>query len=460
MDTADLTKISLRRTPAKRKCHHHHHQASENSHQTAQDCVDLSNHLRKLPTGPKGQVQVSPGVMDLRQSGITVKSAKMAAELATMAAEQAGQNGTFAVGGILLGPGNQLLAISLNNVLENGKVKDPTAHGERQIVDWYYEQSHRGEVFPEPEEMTIVSSLDPCTMCGSSIIESGMNVATISKDDTAGLDAKNDGQFTTLPEDLRDEAQEQFSYFGTDQGREFQGSEQSIFSGARISGDVEKRSLDAFMESLGKVRATVGRLGSITPDQLQDPGKHATAEVTAALQKQDPAALSVKVDPKTLGPKLGARLLDVATRSKISGNSFDAAALVDPFGNVLLTVGGQESHSPIRTPFMELTRRYAQACSEAGAEGTNQLAHFKHCKVVTLFGPGDEPTDIMELGAYGSSVEGPLPEGSSRHWEYLRPRQSEADVRKTIERLPPLYSQIINPDIRRVENPELLEQFG
>ncbi len=211
------------------------------------------------------------------------------------------------------------------------------------------------------------------------------------------------------------------------------------------------------MESLGKVRDVVGAMGEIDPSQLADPAIHATVQMKEAFKKQDPQALSIKVHPKKLGPELGARLLDVATRSRMAGNSFDAAALVDPFGNVLLTVGGQESHSPIRTPFMELTRKYAQAGAEAGLEGVNQLAHFKHCTVVTLYGPGDEATDLMELGAYGSSVEGPLPEGTSRHWQYLRPRQSEEGLQQTIDRLPPLYSQIIKPDIRQVDNPEMLK---
>jgi tRNA(Arg) A34 adenosine deaminase TadA len=440
--------------------HHDHHHHADTPSQGVQDHVELHQQLGKLPTGPKGEVAVSPGVMDLRNSGITVESAEKAAELATLAAEMAGQSGTFAVGGILLGPGNQLLAISMNQVLKDGKLLDPTAHGERQIVDWYFEKEHQGESFPKPEDMTIVSSLDPCVMCGNSIIESGMNVAIISKDVTAGLDFKGDGQFTSLPEELRDEAQDQFSYFGTDGGRAYQGSDRSPFTGARIPGEIEQRSLDAFLASLSQVKKTIGESGSVEPEELKDPALHATPEIKAALHKQDSGALSIKVDPKELGPELGARLTDIATRSQMNGNSFDAAALVDPFGNVLVTTGGQESHSPIRTPFMELTRKYAEARSEAGADGIHQLAHFKHCTVVTLYGPGDEATDIMELGAYGSSVEGPLPEGSSRHWQYIRPRQSEEELQQTVDRLPPLYSEIIKPDIKQVDNPEMLRQFG
>jgi len=348
----------------------------------------------------------------------------------------------------------------MNQVLKDGKLLDPTAHGERQIVDWYFEKEHQGESFPKPEDMTIVSSLDPCVMCGNSIIESGMNVAIISKDVTAGLDFKGDGEFTSLPTELRDEAQSQFSYFGTDGGRSYQGSQKGPFAGARIPGQVEKRSLDAFLASLSQVKETIGQLGSVEPDKLKDPALHATPQIKAALSKQDPAALSIKVDPKKLGPELGARLVDIATRSQMNGNSFDAAALVDPFGNVLVTTGGQESHSPIRTPFMELTRKYAEARANSGPDGVEQLAHFKNCTVVTLYGPGDEATDIMELGAYGSSVEGPLPEGSSRHWQYIRPRQSEEEVQKTVDRLPPLYSEIIKPDIKQVDNPELLRLFG
>jgi tRNA(Arg) A34 adenosine deaminase TadA len=434
----------------------HYRPHTQHAHQCESGCKHSAS-PEALPSGPR-DVGVSPGVVDVRKANIRVRTAAAAAAMATAAAVQAGHNGTFAVGGILLGPDKELVAISYNDVLSGGELQDPTAHGERQLIDWYFEQKTRGEKFPEAQDMTIVSSLDPCTMCGSSILKSGMNVEILSKDDTAGLDYKNDGEFTTLPLDLRGDAKKQFSYFGTDAGRPSQGTSR-LFGDAVIPASTEQESIEAFLASLGPVKEQINNMGNVDPEHLRNP-QQAPDSVKAALQDFDAQALSVKINPMKPGPELGAQLVDVATRSQLAGNSFDAAALVDPFGNVLMTVGGQESRSPIRTPFMELTRSYAQARVEAGQEGRPYLPHFKHCKVVTLHGPGEESTHIMELGAYGSSVEGPLPEGTSRHWQYVRPRQSEEGLEQTIDRLPPLYSKIIRPDIRQVPEGELLEQYG
>ncbi len=51
--------------------------------------------------------------------------------------------GTFGVGALLLDHfGNVLKAIH-NNVIRDGLIWDPTAHGERQLIDWYYAEVAR-----------------------------------------------------------------------------------------------------------------------------------------------------------------------------------------------------------------------------------------------------------------------------------------------------------------------------
>jgi tRNA(Arg) A34 adenosine deaminase TadA len=58
----------------------------------------------------------------------------------------------------------------------NGFTFDPTAHGERQMIDWYFDQIAQGFPMPPPSQLSIVTSLDPCCMCAGSILTAGFNV--------------------------------------------------------------------------------------------------------------------------------------------------------------------------------------------------------------------------------------------------------------------------------------------
>ena len=102
---------------------------------------------------------VTPGVIDKQPQALTADALR-AAEMAVESACAAAHSGTFGVGGVLLGPQGELLAICRNCVVRDGQVHDPTAHGERQLVDWFY-HNFPGE---SPRRYTIVSSLDPCMM--------------------------------------------------------------------------------------------------------------------------------------------------------------------------------------------------------------------------------------------------------------------------------------------------------
>ncbi|CAN0301824.1 unnamed protein product, partial [Phaeothamnion confervicola] len=71
-----------------------------------------------------------------------------AVEQAVEAAREAAATGTFGVGGVLVGPQGEVLAVSRNHVICQGAVADPTAHGERQLVDWYFQQIYQGDRLP------------------------------------------------------------------------------------------------------------------------------------------------------------------------------------------------------------------------------------------------------------------------------------------------------------------------
>lgn len=411
------------------------------------------------PISRDAPVEVSPGVTDMRDGPRTyADTAEAASTLVVRGAEEAAKNGTFGVGGALLGPDHEVVAVVQNKVIQNGVVKDPTAHAERQLVDWYYEQVHRGAHLPPPSKMTIVTSLDPCMMCCGATLAAGFQVVIPAVDTFAGVNCHQDAKFTTLPKTPQMIARHRYSYLGVDGERPFVGPNDSPYAGAVIPAAVEKRSLDVFGGSLDEVKRQINAAGSsdVTPADPQELLGGSAPEVLKLLRRYDPDTLRVRVDPNNPGPALGERLVAVAKASRAAGNALDAAALVDPFGNVMLVVGGQESHSRVRIPFMELTRAWAKIRAEAGDAGKKYLPHIKDCKVVTMFGPGSDTLGVMELGAYGSSVEGPLPVSPSPHWQYVIGGQPATSLREEIAHLPPLYSQVIKEDVAQVRDRDLI----
>ncbi|MBM3464988.1 MAG: nucleoside deaminase [Armatimonadetes bacterium] len=422
----------------------------------------LHTHPHRVPARQQEPVEVSPGVIDMRGGPTQYAfTAEDAAHIVVDNAAKAAEHGTFGVGGALIGPDHEVVAVVQNRVIQNGVVKDPTAHAERQLVDWYFEQVHRGANLPSPEKMALITSLDPCMMCCGASLQAGFHVVIAALDTFAGVNFKGDGKYETLPEGPRQMAKDKFGYVGIEGGRAFQGPQDAPYPNATIPAEVEKRSLDVFTGSLDEVKRQINAAGGgdVKPIDAHELLHGASPEVLGVLRAKDPQALSLRVDPNNPGLDLGQRLVDVATASAKAGNSFDAAALVDPNGNVMMVVGGQESHSPIRTPFMELTRAWASARAEAGPTGAAFLPHIKDCKVVTLMGPGRGATGVMQLGAYGSSVEGPAPASESAHWQYVIPSQTQAELDQEIANLPPLYSQVIKPEMKQVKN-EALVRLG
>jgi tRNA(Arg) A34 adenosine deaminase TadA len=119
--------------------------------------------------------------------------------------------GTFSVGGVLIqcSTGEVIHALH-NNVVVDGVTQDPTAHGERQLVDWYFEQVDGGATLPSPEDLMVVTSLDPCCMCTGSLASAGFKAVISANDEFAGINYDLSATFPSVtdPETL----QNTFSY--------------------------------------------------------------------------------------------------------------------------------------------------------------------------------------------------------------------------------------------------------
>ncbi|KAI9701647.1 MAG: hypothetical protein M1820_006418 [Bogoriella megaspora] len=359
-----------------------------------------------------------------------VECAERAVDLAQVAYDA----GTFAIGGILLDKTGNVLKEIHNNVVREGKISDPTAHAERQLISWYYEQIHRGVSLPPPSELRIVTSLDPCLMCAGAILECGINVIVVAYDDIGGVNWARDGQFVAVPPTIWSAAFKQIAYFGLDDGtRWYAGVCSSMFENALIPASIVQRSFELARTSLDNVRKIVH------PDRATDVnGTPVPADPTAirALLKYYDGAFCFEAD---IGqPKHRALLLDkmveVAKDSEANGGYFDSAALVDPRSNVLLILGSAPlPSSKIDTPLMSLARTYA-TCRRNSLQ--DSLPHPSQCKVVLLYGPGPDALGMMDMGAFGLTL------GRSENPQelfYFRKRQSEAQLRRMVENMPPLF---------------------
>ena len=126
----------------------------------------------------KSKNTVSPEVLG-------VKNADEAAFIVLNQALLAEAQDTYSVGGAIVENATGRVIHKLhNNVLKKlsttNKVFtfDPTAHGETQLVYWYYK--HKEELkLPDPDQLTIITTLDPCVMCTGALLTAGFNVGVI-----------------------------------------------------------------------------------------------------------------------------------------------------------------------------------------------------------------------------------------------------------------------------------------
>jgi len=379
--------------------------------------------------------------------------------------------GTFAVGGVLLDGAGNVLQSMHNNVVRDGLVFDPTAHGERQLVDWYFAQAAKGTILPPPQELTIVTSLDPCCMCTGAILAAGFNVVVAAPDGNAGINYDNRASFTALPAPLRAQAARSFCYPAvrgdTPYARAASGAApKSFFIGKSINEATQALCTLVFESMSAQVMQLLhAGDGDAACDPASLPEDHA---VVRALRQRYPDALRYHCAPHAPDAGLAPFLLAAMEQDRRNGGQGEAAALLDGFGNLLLCLPGQQAQSIIRTPFMECTRQYARLRHElmAGADAARQeeykryLGHPKHGTFLLSGGPDDSAASFMTLGAYGSTMEGALPDNNPAQFQYVRRGMAEADLLALCEALPPLYSQLIRIRPRQVADQALIAALG
>jgi len=395
------------------------------------------------------------------------KTIDVQAAVAIAAAEAiaAKTQGTFGVGGLMLDQHGNVLKSLHNNVVLHGLVFDPTAHGERQLIDWYYAERARGRALPPPEDITIVTTLDPCCMCSGAILAGGFNVVAAAPDRIAGINYDEAAVFEALPAGLRAQAQRSFSYpavLGASlYARAGAGATpRSFFIGKTIAEATQALCALAFEATSREVVALFG--ADRARDQLRDPATLAPDHrIVRALKQLHPDALTYRCAPHAPDAGLAPFLLQAMARDQGSEHGShravaaatqgDAVALLDAFGNLLLCMSGKRAQSGIRTAFMEITRAYAQlryklmdgATPEEQEEVRRYLGHPREGTFVFAHGPDHGAASFMDLGAWASTMEGPLPDHNPHQFQYVAPRIDAAALAALCAAMPPLYRDVI-----------------
>jgi tRNA(Arg) A34 adenosine deaminase TadA len=391
-----------------------------------------------------------------------------AVALAAGEAIAARSQGSFGVGGVLLDQYGNVLKSLQNNVVKDGLIFDPTAHGERQLIDWYFAERAKGRKLPEPHDITLVTSLDPCAMCGGAILAAGFNVVVAANDPKAGVNHDETAAFGSLPQDLRPAAAASFCYpavLGSSAyAREASGAApKPFFIGKTIAEATQALCALLIEATTEKVQAL---LNSDPPQaELEDPATLAPDHpLLRKLKSLYPHALAYRGAPHAPDVGLAPFLLAAMEQDRRQGGDGDCAALLDGFGNLLLCVPGRRAQSVICTAFMECTRQYAQLRYtlmrgvDAGMRDTvrRYLAHPKEGTFVFARGPGFGAESFMDLGAYGSTMEGPLPANNPAQFQYVLPRMDEPQLHVLCEAMPPLYRDTIRIRPRQVSDGALV----
>jgi cytosine deaminase len=390
-----------------------------------------------------------------------VHSADAAAQLALFKAQEANANGTFGVGGAIIenSTGRVIVALS-NRVLaklqpavqhKDGETYtyDPTAHGERQLVYWYY-QNRVAMNLPEPSKLTIVTSLDPCAMCTGTLLASGFNVGVVALDDFAGINYNSKFDFPGLPAQFRTMLESRFGYYGIDAGRMYVGGKSVLYSDSTVSQETYQNSLSVFVKNVQKIRDNSQGSGS-DPKDLTDPALLPdSSAIKTAFRARYPSAFTYKL-ANFRAPDTSLR--DHLTKLMVNTpGAQNAVALIDPFGNLVMSAADTFASNPTATAFMNLvqdysTIRYNLVNNPATTlETRNSLTHPKFGTFVFLYAPSpSDPLTLQILGAYGSTMEGAIPQTKPSNFQYYyQPRiGTSADLLSLISNLPPFYKEIV-----------------
>jgi cytosine deaminase len=402
-----------------------------------------------------------------------VKNADEAAALVLAMAKEANRQGTFGVGGAIIENNTGKVIMTMHNkVLQplgndlgqlsnKAYISDPTAHGERQLVYWYYENKVALNL-PEPSALTVVTSLDPCAMCAGTLMTAGFNVAVVAYDDFAGVNGNMRADFPGYPSAIQNKLQKYFGYYSVQGGRSYSGAPGILYSNTAVFKSNADGCAAIFNDSVVDIRNASNASGADPRDpsnQMVDPS---LLSASSAFRK---SYLSSFPDAFTLR-LANYRRPDLALKTYLQNlvqknvGAKNAVAFIDYYGNLLMASADRFDISPVATAFMTTVQNYSKLRfalvnnPETTVSAQKVLSNPKYGTFVFLYAPdGFSTNTLKDLGAYGSSMEGPIPVTSPSNFQFYEDPQigTFADLRALISAMPLLYGPaLVNISPERV----------
>jgi len=408
--------------------------------------------------GCKSESSASANVASLQY----VKNSEEAATLVLTMAKMASDSGTFGVGGAIIeNATGKVIKTMHNQVMRrlgqnlgplSGKpyTSDPTGHGERQLISWYYENVD-SLALPTTDKLTIVTSLDPCAMCAGSITTAGFNAAVAAYDTYAGINYNEKGDYPGLPPKIRNRLLDTFGFYGVAGGREFIGAGSTLYKDTLLSSSTADGCFKVFEDSANNVRQTSSGSG-LNPmnsvDQMTDPALSSIRDIYAS---QFPDAFTIKLKNYR---RPDSALKNYLIKLKNSTpNARNAVAFIDYYGNLLMASADRFDISPISTALMLVVQNYSKIRFGLINDPVNTLSAQKSLTTpkygtfVFLYAPSaDKTTTLKDMGVYGSTMEGAIPVKSPSNFQYFQEPElgTIKDLHKLIASMPPFYWELVN----------------
>jgi tRNA(Arg) A34 adenosine deaminase TadA len=327
---------------------------------------------------------------------LSAELVRVSAENAIVEAKLAAEAGSFAVGASLVGRDGAILARARNRVAGEESKRDPTAHAERRLIDWYYSRRAAGRQLPTENDLVIVGTVEPCMMCAGALLSTGISSLSLCEDAAAGVGISHGHQ--RLPSSLRSIAH---------QGMRLLGDARTAAPSS--SPDLVREATALFATTLTSVRESVNQ------DSLR---------AVEAVPFGDQADWLTAIEAAR---KVGAQ---------IAGVRLGEAQPIMPHG--------RNRTSPIGYPALELVRTIARRGLVSSLGGIERgMLQF-----VLAGGFESDAAIVTSLGAIGSFAEGPV--GRSPYI-VMQAVSGDAFSRATqiFDGFPPFYRDVIGLSLAR-----------
>lgn len=406
-----------------------------------------------------GAVFAAPPLMGAARPSVGqegfVTTAEQAAQRVLFQARDSVSLGSRGVGGLIMDnrtgrvirEGRNHRYLPVNPEVANGPNEvftwDYTAHGETALIGWY--QANRRRLgLPDPRDLTVVTSLDPCAMCTGSILTAGFNAAVVAYDPTGGMNVTQDGRYRSLTPKLRRQAFDTIGFYGVTAVRDYFGPPQIPLRQT----DVDPKTTDACAEVFFGDSPFIKRDNEVQRDQLINPASlSADTPLRIAMQEAWPDAFKLRMAAPTKPSRELKQYLE-SVRNATPGAT-NAVAFIDLFGNLLTAKADNPRRGPLATAFMNTTQSYARTryrlfndpTTHAGARTT--LAPANSGAFIWLHAPTpDIAATLRDLGAFGSTMGEPAPGA----FQFFEPplKGTYGALLEQVAILPPFYTQLVD----------------